>query len=267
MGQFLFAVLFVFSLSAQAKTLVIVDIDDTLRVTNRVYGSYSEQLDNVLNFDLSFSGMQELMATFDRQGAQINYLTAAVAPLDELGRTFLEYNDYPQTDNYIYKSWFDDTEEYKVAECRRLIKKHKPDSIILIGDNGEKDSAAYGRIQGQFPGVQVYIHYLYKYGTSIVIPYNQVAYITAAEIATFLEERFTLSAVESQKVIAKVYSDATSSDELNKYLVLPYWSDIYGEDIVALYSRPFSVTTETKASLQELGNVLLTLKTETLRVF
>lgn len=248
-------VLFV-SFTANAKTLVVVDVDDTLRVTNRLYGSYTEQLDNVLDMEMPFSGMKELMLAFNGQDASIYYLTAAIDPFNELGLAFLEHNLFPQRSHFIYKPWWADTEDYKVSEVLNLIQKENPDTIILIGDNGEKDPAAYGRIQSMFPHTQVFIHHLYKGGYSAEIPSQQVGYVTTAEVAAYLEERGVFTTYQSHYVMRAVQSDLHSNSMLKHYLVLPYWSDITDGDMTAIYSRPFAITNDSLQMLLSIGESL-----------
>lgn len=236
----LFLSLFI-TATVEAKTLVIADIDDTLRVTNRVYASYTEQLENILNLDMPFSGMKELMDVFHSQNAKIYYLTAAVEPLDKISEAFLEHNAFPQSYRFIYKEWWQETESYKVNEIRRLINKEKPDIIILIGDNGEKDPAAYSRIQEMYPQAHVFIHYLYKYGTSVPVPQNQIAYITTAEVAAHLEHHGIVSPELSTYVMDVVWRDLNASLPAQQ-LVLPVWSDVDQSDVASLFAFPFVVS-------------------------
>lgn len=248
------------SWTSYAKTLVIADIDDTLRVTNRLYASYTEQLSNIADMDMPFSGMKELMVSLDQSGAKIYYLTAAVQPLTEFGEDFLEENHFPQDHRFVFKMWWEETEAYKVKNIRELIQKESPDTVILIGDNGEKDSAAYGRIQAEFANTHVYIHWLYKGGSSATIPESQVAYITAAEIVADLEHNQVYTSTQGREVMTKVLSDLVSGQQLAQYLVLPYWSDITADDVRLLFSKPYVVEPETQSVFDNIGRELLKLK-------
>lgn len=231
-----------FSFTANAKTLVIADIDDTLRVTNRVYGTYMEQLNNILNLEQPFSGTKALMDVFHAKKATIVYLTAAVEPITEVSEAFLYHNGYPQNYRFIYKEIWQDTEAFKTAEILALIKKEKPTEVILIGDNGEKDPAAYARVQEAYPSTQVYIHYLYKYGTSVpVLPEGQVGYITTAEVAAHLEHQGVLTAQESSSVMNVVWEDLNASLP-EQHLVLPVWSDVNEDDVATFFSYPFVIS-------------------------
>ncbi len=241
-----------FSFSAHAKTLVVTDIDDTLRVTNRVYAPYAEQLQNILNLNLPFSGTKVLMDVFHEKKAKIYYLTAGIEPITELSEAFLEYNRYPQSYRFLHKEVWQDTEDFKVSEILRLIKKEKPDTVILIGDNGEKDPAAYARVQAVYPQVQVYMHYLYKYGTSVPVPETQVAYVTTAEIAAHLEHQGLFMPEDTSRVMAAVWGDLNSSVE-KQQLVLPPWSDVNEDDIATLADFPFTIS---DSSLQDLFMIM-----------
>lgn len=229
----------IFAVSVEAKILVVTDIDDTLRLTNRNYASYPEQLKNIMRTDMPFSGMKHLIRAFDGQEAVIYYVTAAIEPLIEFGEEFLEDNRFPQDNHFFFRMWWEEAEEFKVKTISGLIKKENPDTVILIGDNGEKDPAAYARIQEIFPNTHVYIHFLYKGGKSAEIPEAQFGYVTAAEVAADLEHKGIFYPKESRYVMTAVEHDLLSGDSFLLNLVLPDWSDVTAQDISLIYSRPF----------------------------
>ncbi len=247
------------SWTAFAKTLVVSDIDDTLRHTNRVYGSYASQLHNIMRTDLGFSGMKELLVTLDSKGATIYYLTAAVEPLIEFGEEFLEDNNFPQDSHFIHRYWWEETEAFKVESILYLIEKEKPDQIILIGDNGEKDPAAYGQILARYPHARSYIHLLFKGGGAAPVPQDQFAYISSAEIAVDLEAMGMVSPEESRYVMAVVEKHLSSKDTFLQNLVLPEWSDITKDDIASAYAREFSIEAQSKSMFLNIGQLLLNL--------
>ncbi|MBY0385118.1 App1 family protein [bacterium] len=243
-----------FSQFVSAKTLVISDIDDTLRWTQRVGSSLFEQLDKAKDPELIVYGMNDVLNTFDKNNAKIFYVTAAVSPLDKLSQNFLEQNSFPQRNNFINKGWFEDTEKFKVKTISKIIKNERPDAVILIGDNGEADSAAYAQIAKNFANVSVFIHKIYEHSPAVQVPQDQFIFLTAADLATTLEGLQIFAAAESQFVLQNVQSYLAA--DLGRDLILPNWLEITEEDV----ARVKPTKTVSPLSQQIWADVFSTLK-------
>lgn len=229
MRSFFLILIFLFSQFVHAKTLVISDIDDTLRWTQRVGSSLFEQLDKAKDSRLIVYGMNDILNTFDKNNAKIFYVTAAVSPLDKLSQNFLDQNSFPQKNNFINKGWFDDTEKFKVKTISKLIQKERPDEIILIGDNGEADSAAYAQIARNFNNVFIFIHKIYEQSPSVQVPQDQFIFLTAADLATTLEDLQIFNSNESRFVLENVRSYLSANTSAD--LILPNWLEITEHDV------------------------------------
>ena len=218
-----------FSQSAFCKTLVIADIDDTLRLTNRLNAGWLEQLNNARDPSLMFVGMDLILESLSQEGATIYYVTAAIAPLDELSKKFLKHNRLPQRKNFINKGWFNNTEDFKTETISELIRAENPSQIILLGDNGEYDSAAYARIAKAYPNTHVFIHKLYEGEPSSPVPSDQSIYLTGADLAVSLEQLELLSSQTALQVLntTQIYLNETNTD----LLVLPEWAEITEQDL------------------------------------
>ena len=136
---------------AFSKTLVISDIDDTIKVTNVL--SKTDAVINGIFSKKAFSGMSELYQVFNQNNDNIYYLSGSPAILKEVVGGFLDYNNFPQSDNLILKSDSLSTYEYKVRNIRKLILKLKPDSLILIGDDTQFDPEVYQKIFEENPEI------------------------------------------------------------------------------------------------------------------
>jgi hypothetical protein len=211
------------------KTLVIVDIDDTIRMTHRK-SSLWEQLQNVSDPGTAFYGMREILEGFDSKNAVIYYVSGTIAPISDFSAGFLYANDFPQQDHYLYRGWFEDTQEFKVRTIDELSANESPDRIIMLGDNGEQDSAAYLEVAGKHPNSISYIHKIYG-ADGVDIPNDQSLFLTAADLALQLYLAGDLDAVSAQKAIATVIDGLASEDSFYWQFVFPTWADISMKDI------------------------------------
>jgi phosphatidate phosphatase APP1 len=231
-----------------AKTLVVADIDDTLRVTNRLNAGWLQQLDNARDPSLMFVGMDLILESLSQDGATIFYVTAAISPLDELSKNFLRYNQLPQRDNFINKGWFNNTEDFKTEAIAELIRTENPSQVILLGDNGEHDSAAYARVAKNFPNTVIFIHKLYEGEPSASVPLDQSVYLTGADLAASLEQLGFLS-----NATAKDVADQTLQYLNNKntnLLVLPDWAEVTENDISRVYDQTDTSTSNPQSNQQ-----------------
>lgn len=268
----LFCILFI-SISSYGKTIVISDIDDTLRITNRLKGGWLEQAENVVNPYQEFSGMQNLLATLRANGADIYYVTGTISALADFATLFLDFNGYPQSENLYYRGIFENIKDFKVSTIQQIIDETNPDQVILIGDNGESDSDAYQTFQmtsvasadstTQLQSISaitpsraifVAIHKLYE-EKGVAIPQTQSLYVTAGDLAAQMESHGILTREQSQQVIEKVahIADASSSDDF-QYL-LPNWAEVTPTDFERARFVPFS-SLETQNDIDTLFNAI-----------
>jgi hypothetical protein len=211
------------------KTLVIVDIDDTIRLTHRK-SSLWEQLQNVSDPGTAFYGMREILEGFDSQNAAIYYVSGTIAPVSDFSAGFLYANHFPQLENYFYRGWFEDTKEFKIRMISELSVNEGADRIIMFGDNGEQDSAAYLKIAEQHPNTTSYIHKIYG-SDGVDIPNNQFLFLTAADLALQLYLSGDLEESSAQKAILAVNEGLALEDPFYWQFVFPDWADISMVDI------------------------------------
>jgi len=242
-------IFFVITSVSQAKVLVITDIDDTIRLIHRE-ANLAQQALNASDLGLAFRGMQPILKFLDQSGADIYYVTAAVPPIDELSEMFLEANRFPQDENFYNKSWLENTYSYKVSTIQYLIVKYQPETIILIGDNGEMDVKAYETISQKFDNVYSFIHKLYEGGDSAPVPQHHYTYLTGADLAVQMENLGFLSADQTASVLSGIQKDLESNDNYVLNLVLPSWAEVTAEDIVKAFDTHTSPTPENQQNLQ-----------------
>ncbi len=136
-----------------AKTLIVSDIDDTIKMTD-VLGSKGKIVINGLFKEKAFAGMSELYNKMNNADTDIYYVSGSPEYIKFRIKDFLDENNFPQQQNIVLKRRMkDDTYEYKVGAIRELIKKVNPDKVILIGDDTEHDPHVYETIQAENPAL------------------------------------------------------------------------------------------------------------------
>ena len=193
----LFAIFIVFTVSfssfaasqaSQVETLLISDIDDTLKVT-RVLNRL-DTIQNALKTNNPFLGMTSLFQMLEKD--QENFVFAYLSNAPEslmAGRhaALLKNAKFPEGELFLRADTSDN--EHKNRTIRALVAKHQPKNLILIGDNAEQDTMIYSRAAAEFSNlnVKVYIHQLYsvaaKSEAGKKLEKDQMGYVTAVDLA------------------------------------------------------------------------------------
>lgn len=159
---FVFAIIMVAffgALRAQAAgTILISDIDDTVRQTNsRNLGSMT-----ILK-NMEFAGMAKLYSQTRSQFSEIDYVTGNPLPLQKMVEYFLISNQFPNGMIYARDTQYD-TVTHKVKAIEGLIAQKNPNQLVMIGDNGEQDPVSYKMIADKHSDLSstIFIHQLYN---------------------------------------------------------------------------------------------------------
>lgn len=171
------------SFNSYAKTLIISDVDDTIKVTNVL--SKTSRIANALLSKKAFSGMSELYQELNENDTSIYYLSGSPTLIKSRVDRFLQYNQFPQEDNLILKKEKASTYDYKLTNIRKLIKEINPDKLILIGDDTEYDPEVYDTVSKENEGKveSIYIRAI----QNRKLPENVLIknFISSVEIAAF----------------------------------------------------------------------------------
>ncbi len=226
--------IFLLLISSQvlAKTLVVSDIDDTIRSLN-VRTNYLELFDHATDERRAFRGMVEIFTALDEAGAKIYYVSAVVEPFVGYSIEFLSFNQFPQDQNFFYKGWFEETYDFKLQQIRDIIDFEKPDAILLFGDNADKDVAVYGEIRREYANVRVFIHKVYPEA----VPSQQNIFLTSADLAVQLESQQWITSSVTEAVFQNIQGDLESGDDFLMDLVWPHWGEASPEDIDLAFSQ------------------------------
>lgn len=194
--------------NAKMKTLVISDIDDTIKVSHIL--STAGKLSRASDITTPFAGMSQLYQLIMNQNPEANrmvYLSnapeeiAGIPALEVSHRTFLSFNRFPPGEVELRENIFD--KNHKINEIRRLINQEQPELVILVGDNGERDPEVYHQAYLEFSEkvrIVSFIHQMY----SAYVPFykprflaevgatlskEQIGYVTPIEIAIELKKQ------------------------------------------------------------------------------
>jgi len=138
-----------------AKTLVVSDIDDTIKVTDVL--NKANALKNGIFSKKAFSGMNELFNELNTSDTTITYVSGSPAIIKEVVENFLNVNHFPQKENLTLKKGKISTYDYKLAVIREQITRIQPDKIILIGDDTEFDPEVYNTLSKETNIESIYI--------------------------------------------------------------------------------------------------------------
>lgn len=179
-----FCALFALSFnSVSARTVVISDIDDTIKMTgvlnNRIHVGF-----NGLFSKRAFAGMSELYHEYHAKGFGIYYVSGSPQMIDCRIADFLVEKDFPQGDQRFLKDKISsDTYKFKMESIRNVIAKENPTSLILIGDDTEHDPDVYNDISKEYPGLVEAIYIRAVQDAKLPINTKMKNFFSSVEIA------------------------------------------------------------------------------------
>jgi hypothetical protein len=218
------------STTAEARTLVISDIDDTLKLAAVKYTS--KAIGYSFDDESGFLGMSALfnqIEAYSPNEFEFHYVTKAPAWfMEKTHKAFLTRHSYPAGLYWPAESAGDD--QHKLRVIRHLIAQLNPDRILFIGDNGELDAQVYNQIETEFPKINFLTFIRHVYSDSVGdgrLSASQIGFLTPVEVSLELAIRGWLdwSAIESikQSIIPAVMRDFGRNDD--GIVSLASWQD------------------------------------------
>ncbi|UOF02051.1 phosphatase domain-containing protein [Bdellovibrio reynosensis] len=239
MKNWIALVILLLGFTAEARTLLVSDVDDTIKL------AHVKDITEAIRFsrdDVSrFAGMNALydLIVNDQPDLEIVYLSNAPNWLmGNTHRRFLLNGKFP-SGTYIPRTDLS-ADFHKLTHLRRLINEVKPDKVILLGDNGERDAEFYNKISLEFAHkpIQFYQFIRIVYSNNFMDfqaarPLGQqVGFVTPLEVSFELEKAGLLTSSSVQWMIdnfaqsilmAPSYSAGASSFMANGDVVFPYF--------------------------------------------
>jgi hypothetical protein len=148
------------SLLEDAGTMVISDIDDTIKITN-VRNPGATLRNTFLEAFRPVPGMAEVYQSWARgDKADFCYVSASPWQLFLPLADFVRSNGFPAGPFYLKQfRWkdeslfnlFESPEKYKPQVIEPLLAKFPNRRFVLVGDSGERDPEIYGALARQYP--------------------------------------------------------------------------------------------------------------------
>lgn len=230
------ALLSLSSLQTWAQTLLVTDMDDTIKVSYVL--DKDSAVANAAMIHNAFLGMPHLYKIIENDAdvIAIKYLSNAPRKLiGDLHEKFLNFNHFPKGE-FVARSWFDlrSGNAHKVNSLRRFIKQYKPKALILVGDNGEADVEVYNQIRTEFPHIlgptyirQAYSSFGFSDNFAKPLEDNQTPFASSIDIAMDLYKRGYLRLDSFTQHINKIVPAilAEEEDENRGATAFPEWYD------------------------------------------
>jgi hypothetical protein len=147
----LFLMILLSSPIVHSQTIVISDIDDTIKLSNIRANKLSVVFRGLFVSD-AFSGMNTLYNEFEKNQIDIYYVSGSPKIIGSRVSRFLEKHQFPQSENLILRDNLKvNTKKYKLKNIKKIIEDQNPVSVILIGDDTEYDPEIFYEIYQAFP--------------------------------------------------------------------------------------------------------------------
>lgn len=232
MKTWICAFVFFFSFTSWSRTIVVSDIDDTLKISH--VRSTTDKVLNAPRTDVVYSGMPELFRTLEQRG-DVEFVYLSNAPswlMDESHKTFLDYNLFPRGRVFL-RPFGSGSTTFKREILDQLIAEEAPETEwILIGDNGERDPIVFRDLMRDYPALKIrsYVHAVYPDNVEgVTFAPLLRPYATAYDLALHWTWTglLTLSQIETTEKAVKlaIYRDLRNEPYAEQ--VFPSWTDCH----------------------------------------
>ncbi len=213
-----------------AQTLIIADVDDTLKISHTQ--STVDSVENAFHLENQFLGMSLLLNSLrGSQPLQFFYVSNALDYIQSLHENFLSIHRFPAGPVLLRQDYGD--QEHKFRTISQIIQKTHPTHVVMIGDNSESDTIIYAKVQHQFPQIKmsIFIHQLYSALSFFeagkhLLP-GEIAYVTSVDLAAQFKKLELLSEKSyqslAQTLVPKIL--AQPEDLYFGEIAFPAWMD------------------------------------------
>lgn len=238
MKHFILLILSLFTLKAYSQTVLVSDVDDTIKVSHVL--DPDSAIGNSLKVRNVFRGMADLYTEIKNSQPTTKFYYVTNAPeslFSSIHGKFLKIHNFPEGRLLLRKSLSD--QNHKVNSIRSIIELENPTTLILIGDNGERDPAVYNQIKTEYPNLRImtFIREAYSSqhdeeddrGTRLLK--DQIGFVTPTEIALQLQnENFLtdgqIDSLEYRFVVPTIdRAEKEDDDGETGTLSFPNWID------------------------------------------
>jgi hypothetical protein len=244
---------------AQKKVLFISDIDDTIKPThvhalddviqnawsNKVFlGLNQLYLNMVCDHLVESQDFADCIRTKGESGSEhrsVHYVTGF--PFFDIAKEYLQFNGFPRGGSVRSKPVWKDMFAFKLEQHLEIILDEQPDTIVLIGDNGQLDPAVFAEVTfqvqkladngllEQIPEVHAFVHQVYDESSGgSALQDGQLPFLGLIDLCVQLN---ALGLLQSKRVsrLATMFSAGLKNPKSSAHSIfLPEWvecSDYY----------------------------------------
>ncbi len=209
------------SWSGFTKTIIITDIDDTLKITH--LKDLAQLPGAAIDTEKYFKGMPRLLKSIPKH--KIFYVSNGLnTPFKNVYKKFLFKNEFPRGEMFLRK--FSNLKTHKVDTISYILNRENPEKVIFIGDNGQEDPEIYHHIEEKFSSINfiTFIRTVYNEEKGTPLESGQIGFVTPFEIVDRLFEQSLLSLSKSLDYIKKESIDfLTEGYSPKKEAWIPAW--------------------------------------------
>jgi len=220
---------------AQAKTILISDIDDTIKISHVL--DKTEMTKNARRTDNLFAGMNSLYRILSAENPDLEVYYVSNAPpwlMRKKHTEFLTKNGFPMTEGSLKMRPDVTDKEFKVKMISSIIDQEKPTTVIMVGDNGEHDTELYSQIEQKYSKaskmrILSYIHMVYhtqnSEDTGKPLEPKQKGFATSWDLLLQLRQEGFVSA-DSTQLFLNAFAQTLASEPNNLKLgslIFPAW--------------------------------------------
>jgi len=245
MRPIIFLLFLFFTSETMSKTIVISDIDDTIKTSNSM--GVLGQLYHFLKME-SYPAMSrifnDIKSHHEVDGIQFFYVSAAPDALYDQDE-WLAFNNFPKGCSFLRQSILEETYQYKMNTLRTILKSvDLSSSFLFFGDNSSKDKRVYEDIIKEFniENSQVFIRDVAMTET-FINERSENSFLTELDLINrfFFLKKETIQYIydlTSKRKILPFYTVQTLKRNLRRNYECSY-ACTYADDLLETYYKRF----------------------------
>lgn len=167
-------------ISSAHATMVISDVDDTLKITNS--GSATDATWNGFFEKHVFPGMPELYKAWSSEKTTIHFVTGSPGIVRKNIIAMLKNNKITYATLITRPNLLESTYKFKMRAISRLMEASPLEQVVLIGDDVSHDHLVFRDLNEKFPG-RVLASYIRPVKNRAGLE-GQIPYVTAYDVVT-----------------------------------------------------------------------------------
>lgn len=160
-------------------SLIISDVDDTIKITNS--GSIIDATWSGLFLNRVFLGMPETYRAWGKKN-KIHFVTAAPSVLTKKIKSLLTHHKVPYESLTTRRNLLESHFPYKMKAISRIMDASPDELVVLIGDDVSQDPTVFAALDKKYPG-RVSASYI-RLVKNLSLPEGLIPYVSAHDIAS-----------------------------------------------------------------------------------